>query len=236
MENLNKSIELITLSSGEEFDDCDIIFIDSKNNNNTSKSSNIKRDLSETNICHLNHAKKKCNSKELSQISELKFYQEATGKSADSKPNVASASKKNENSRMTLSEFWLHDPRCDKKLFYNRIDDDIFDVELYIKALLETLIDSICDNSLLYTVEHYYHQRYRKEIFLKHMNIHRKMMDEYESIYKDVENSNEEFNIGKQQMLRALNHSKLVCKELYDEFQEFIKFIQNLYANKKIVP
>ncbi|CAF0837346.1 unnamed protein product [Brachionus calyciflorus] len=111
----------------------------------------------------------------------------------------------NDNLKMTIEQFWLHDPRCDKRLFYNRIDDDILDIHLYTECFLDTIIDSICQ-----------------------MNKHQKLMDEYQAMFEDEHKTNHDFKIAKKNMLTVLNHSKNVFKELYNEFKEFQAFIQDL--------
>ncbi|CAF1122011.1 unnamed protein product, partial [Brachionus calyciflorus] len=60
-------------------------------------------------------------------------------------------SMKNKEIIMDLNELRIHDPRCDARLYYNRIDDDQFEISLYITCLLDILHDEICEKSYLYT-------------------------------------------------------------------------------------
>ncbi|CAF1004482.1 unnamed protein product [Brachionus calyciflorus] len=219
--DLEKSIEQIILSSDDE----DIVCIDLEKEIKTNLK--IKRELSS---CFINQEEDR---KKL-KLDKNRIEEQSINNCNDKAESLYFINNKEKN--FSLDEFWAHDPRCDKRLFYNRIDDDCFSINLYVRCLLDIILDGICENSYLYTLEHYYHQRYKKDVVLSNIERHQKLMSEFSQVFENKENLEiTGINSSKTLMLKTLNHSKKTCNESYEEFKEFQRFIDVLYANKKIL-
>ena len=132
----------------------------------------LKRDRSESCIFLFESSTKKSKSKEIETIPGISIK----------KTNA-----------MTLREFYDHDPILSQHNEFNHVDDLNLDIELLVWCEIETILDLVCTNQICFTVEHYYHMQFRKNVFLKHQSEYNSLFENYRKIFENnqliIENS-----------------------------------------------
>lgn len=138
------------------------------------------------------------------------------------------------------TDFVSNDVRLDSRLYFNRVDEnEQFDVKLYIWCVIEVILDLASSKSIVYGVEHYYHQLAKKKKFKENDLILKKMKEEYEIVFiaKDTKELNsEDFILAKKNYEMQIKSQEFICKFLLTDLKNFVKFIQDTYENKIILP
>lgn len=204
----------ITLVSSEDESNNSIMIIDS---DSESKNSNclLKRELSVQSIIEVSvEPKKKKINHRLDVI-----------KSEEQKKTI-----------LSLKEFTKNDPRHDKRLYYNRIDDTDIDYDLLAWAQLEVVLDHVSMGYICFTVEHYYHQMLKKkrvQIIHRH---YEKLINEDRIMFLNRVPifSEEHFKEAKKEFEHQIERTAEAGKAALNELRSFGRFMSNLYGDKAI--
>lgn len=178
----------------------------------------LKRDRSESCIFLFESSTKKSKSKEIETIPAITIK----------KTNA-----------MTLREFYDHDPILSQHNEFNRVDDLNLDIELLVWCEIETILDLVCTNQICYTVEHYYHMQFRKNVFLKHQNEYNSLFENYRKKFENnqliIENS-QIFLRERNNFRRIISEKEIMCKNSLASLKHLVNLLKNVYGNKIITP
>lgn len=206
--------QTITLDSSEDESNQSVMIIDSDNETNNSNCL-LKRELSVQSIVEISVLPKK--KKIMQSLDEVK---------GEEKKKII----------LSLKEFTQNDPRHDKRLYYNRIDDTDIDYDLLAWAQLEVILDHVSMGFICFTVEHYYHQMLKKkrvQIIQRHydtlINENRIMFMNKVPIF-----SEEFFKEAKKEFEHQFERTAEAGKASLNELRSFARFISNLYGDKAI--
>ena len=228
---MDKSICIIESDS-----DNSIIVLDSPPK--IKKNINFKRDLS---IEGITNAQKKrlADSEEI--INSFISIEPGSSKSFHNFENILQNKQIKQYNILSLKEFYISDPRLDQRLYYNRIDEnENFDIQLFISSILEVMLDLICSKKIIYSIEHYYHQMYKRKKFKENNDILIKMKSEFDLVYsnKSIEEKqlSETSTLARRNYEMQIKSQEFICKFLYEDLKTFVNFILETYENKYIIP
>ena len=202
---------------------------------------NFKRDLSIDELSKEQKKKKLQVSENISHMKILCISNKPRSSRSFQNCEKTMETKHKKNASLCLKEFFSSDPRLDQRLYFNRIDENNdLDIQLYISSILESLLDLICCKKIIYCVEHYYHQMYKRKICEKNNHILQKLNAEYEMVFSniltvDTKNS-DELIIAKRNYEMQIKSQEFICKFLYEDLKTFVNFILETYENKYIIP
>ncbi|RMZ94148.1 hypothetical protein BpHYR1_050357 [Brachionus plicatilis] len=232
----------------ESDSDNSIIFVESvciERQKNNDSEANLKRDLSLDIIANTDLESKKI--KTIREKGENNSGTQMSSNKATSsddykeKAHVLNARQIDQKQKsISLNHFFASDFRLDRRLYYNRIDENNdFDINLLIWSELEFILDKVCSKSIVYSVEHYYHQLLKRKRAKQSYLTFKKISQEYEQVFSEVDSKllpKDDYLSAKRNYENQIKNQEIVFKLLHQDLKNFANFILEVYGNKIIIP
>lgn len=140
--------------------------------------------------------------------------------------------------RIKCNEIWGLDQRLNKNLYYNRIDDSDFEINIFISSLFEKIIDNVIFGKSMLTFEHYYHLE-RKKIQVEQ---NKTVCNEYRQrlLTFVIENKNNTDDLiwnelQRQTAERRLEDQIQIMKISEEDLESFSLFLEAIYEKYDLI-
>ena len=149
-------------------------------------------------------------------------------------PNEILTSKK----MVSSEQIWCEDDRLSKIFYYNRIDDSDFDKTIYVKSIIEIIIDKVTIGKAKYTIEHYFHLKKKMqqvEYNTKLCSDSRENLDRF--IKCNEENKTDLIwnEMQRQSANRRLEDQLQIRKISEDDYMSFSAFLEEIYNKFELI-